>query len=124
MNIAGMARKSPALLLMISWFGLAGFDVLEDLDLPDRFELYSSSADLLPDPGQLQNPPTTLSIPRVIRDFAISVSWSGRPPQLLIGWLYDIPATDIQASQLRRAFSSIGIAQSGIFKSLRTASAE
>jgi hypothetical protein len=40
MNIAAMARKFLALLLiMISWFSVAGFDILED---PNRSEFYSS----------------------------------------------------------------------------------
>jgi hypothetical protein len=43
MNIACMARKFLALLVVVSWLSLAGFDVLEDLDFPDQLELYSST---------------------------------------------------------------------------------
>lgn len=51
MNIAGMARSLPALLMMmISWL-LAGFDVLEN---PNQFELYSSRAARLPLHGQAE----------------------------------------------------------------------
>jgi hypothetical protein len=34
-----MARRSWALLLVLSWIILSGFDVVEDLDLPDEVEL-------------------------------------------------------------------------------------
>ena len=56
MNIACMARKFLALLLITSWIRLSGFDVLEDLDLPDRCELYSSTASPLLDHGQTARP--------------------------------------------------------------------
>jgi hypothetical protein len=52
MNIACMAQKFLALLLIISWISLSGFDVLEDLDFPVRVELYSSTASPLLDHGQ------------------------------------------------------------------------
>jgi hypothetical protein len=44
-----MARKFLALLLIISWLSLSGFDVLEDLDFRDQVELYSSTASPLLD---------------------------------------------------------------------------
>jgi len=56
MNIACMARKFLALLLITSWISLSGFDVLEDLDLPDQFELYSSTASPLLDHGRTARP--------------------------------------------------------------------
>lgn len=52
MNIACMAHRSLALLLIISWLSLSGFDVLEDLDFPDQIELYSSTASPLLDHGR------------------------------------------------------------------------
>jgi hypothetical protein len=52
MNIAGMARRLLALLMMISWL-LAGFDVLEN---PNQFELYSCRAARLPIHGQAEKP--------------------------------------------------------------------
>jgi hypothetical protein len=52
-----MARTFLALLLMmISWFRVAGFDVLEDPDLSDRFELYCSRAARLLDHGRTARP--------------------------------------------------------------------
>ena len=47
-----MARKFLALLLIMSWLSLSGFDVLEDLDFPDQVELYSSTASPLLDHGR------------------------------------------------------------------------
>ena len=38
-----MLRKRLALLLALSWVILSGYDVIEDLDLPDRIALHSSS---------------------------------------------------------------------------------
>jgi hypothetical protein len=52
MNIAAMARKFLALLMIISWL-LAGFDVLEN---SNQFELYSSRPPRLPDHGQTAKP--------------------------------------------------------------------
>jgi hypothetical protein len=52
MNIACMARRFLALILIISWLSLSGFDVLEDLDFPNQIELYSSTASPLLDHGQ------------------------------------------------------------------------
>jgi hypothetical protein len=52
MNIASMAQKFLALLLIISWLSLSGFDVLEDLDFPDQVELHSSPAVPLFDHGR------------------------------------------------------------------------
>jgi hypothetical protein len=37
-----MLRKSLAVLLVLSWVILSGFDVVEDLDLPDEVELCHS----------------------------------------------------------------------------------
>jgi hypothetical protein len=39
-----MLRKSLAVLLVLSWIILSGFDVVEDLDLPDQVELSKSAA--------------------------------------------------------------------------------
>jgi hypothetical protein len=47
-----MARKFLALLLILSWLSLSGFDVLEDLDIPDQVDLYSSTASPLLDHGR------------------------------------------------------------------------
>ena len=52
MNIACMARRFLALLLIISWLSLSGFDVLEDLDFPNQIELYSSTVSPLLDHGR------------------------------------------------------------------------
>jgi hypothetical protein len=53
MNIAGIARRLLALLMiMISWL-LAGFDVLEN---PNQFEPYSSRAARLPVHGHAEKP--------------------------------------------------------------------
>jgi hypothetical protein len=52
MNIAGMARRLLALLMMIFWL-LAGFDVLEN---PNQLELYSFRAARLPVHGQAEKP--------------------------------------------------------------------
>jgi hypothetical protein len=38
-----MLRKRLALLLAFSWVILSGYDVIEDLDLPDRIALHSPS---------------------------------------------------------------------------------
>ena len=38
-----MLRRFIALLLVFSWIGLSGFDVTEDLDLPDQIEFQSST---------------------------------------------------------------------------------
>jgi hypothetical protein len=38
-----MLRRRLALLLIFSWAILSGFDVIEDLDLPDQVELHNSS---------------------------------------------------------------------------------
>ena len=38
-----MLRKRLALLLAFSWVILSGYDVSEDLDLPDRIALHSAS---------------------------------------------------------------------------------
>ncbi len=38
-----MLRKRLALLLALSWVILSGYDVIEDLDLPDRIALHSAS---------------------------------------------------------------------------------
>ena len=38
-----MLRKRLALLLALSWVILSGYDVIEDLDLPDRIALHSPS---------------------------------------------------------------------------------
>jgi hypothetical protein len=37
-----MLRRSLAVLLVLSWIILSGFDVVEDLDLPDAIELCNS----------------------------------------------------------------------------------
>ena len=52
MNIAAMARKFLALILMLISWSLAGFDVLED---PSRFQLHCSGARLV-DHGQTLKP--------------------------------------------------------------------
>jgi hypothetical protein len=39
-----MLRKLVAVLLVLSWVILSGFDVVEDLDLPDEVELCSSKS--------------------------------------------------------------------------------
>ncbi|HUC99340.1 MAG TPA: hypothetical protein VMR88_12720 [Candidatus Polarisedimenticolaceae bacterium] len=36
-----MLRKRLALLLALSWVILSGYDVIEDLDLPDRIEIHN-----------------------------------------------------------------------------------
>jgi hypothetical protein len=36
-----MLRKWLALLLALSWVILSGYDVIEDLDLPDRIEIHN-----------------------------------------------------------------------------------
>jgi hypothetical protein len=38
-----MLRRFVALLLVFSWIILSGYDVVEDLDLPDQIEVQSSS---------------------------------------------------------------------------------
>ena len=38
-----MLRKRLALLLALSWVILSGYDVIEDLDFPDRIELQNSA---------------------------------------------------------------------------------
>jgi hypothetical protein len=38
-----MLRKRLALLVALSWVILSGYDVIEDLDLPDRIALHSPS---------------------------------------------------------------------------------
>ena len=38
-----MLRKRLALLVALSWVILSGYDVIEDLDLPDRIALHSSA---------------------------------------------------------------------------------
>ena len=38
-----MLRKLLGLLLVFSWISLSGFDVTEDLDLPDQMEFQSST---------------------------------------------------------------------------------
>ena len=38
-----MLRKRLALLLALSWVILSGYDVIEDLDFPDRMELHNSA---------------------------------------------------------------------------------
>jgi hypothetical protein len=45
-----MLRKSLAVLLVLSWVILSGFDVVEDLDLPDEVEVGKSAAAEFP-PG-------------------------------------------------------------------------
>ena len=52
MNIACMAQRLLALLVIIFWLGLSGIDVLEDLDFPDQVALSSSSATPLLDHGR------------------------------------------------------------------------
>ncbi|MCE3240287.1 MAG: hypothetical protein K0Q83_794 [Deltaproteobacteria bacterium] len=46
-----MLRKRLALLLVLSWVILSGYDVIEDLDLPDRIELHNSADALFRGPG-------------------------------------------------------------------------
>jgi len=46
-----MLPKRLALLLVFSWVILSGFDVIEDLDLPDQIELHNSSDALSRGPG-------------------------------------------------------------------------
>lgn len=38
-----MLKRLLALLLVFSWISLSGFDVTEDLDLPDQIEFHSST---------------------------------------------------------------------------------
>lgn len=52
MNIACMAQRLLALLVIIFWLGLSGIDALEDLDFPDHVGLSSSTATPLLDQGQ------------------------------------------------------------------------
>jgi hypothetical protein len=40
-----MLKRSVALLLVFSWTILSGYDVVEDLDLPDQVEFQSSTDD-------------------------------------------------------------------------------
>jgi hypothetical protein len=47
-----MARNFLALLLIMFWLSLSGFDILEDLDFADQVELYSSTASPLLDHGR------------------------------------------------------------------------
>jgi hypothetical protein len=42
-----MLRRFVALFLVFSWIILSGFDVVEDLDLPDQIEFQSSSDDAI-----------------------------------------------------------------------------
>ena len=46
-----MLRKPLALLLALSWAILSGYDVIEDLDFPDRIELHNSAETLFRGPG-------------------------------------------------------------------------
>jgi hypothetical protein len=43
-----MLRRAISVVLVFSWVILAGIDVLEDLDLPDRIEFQCSSKTTLP----------------------------------------------------------------------------
>jgi hypothetical protein len=43
-----MLRKSLAVLLVLSWVILSGFDVVEDLDLPDELQVCNSRAPDVP----------------------------------------------------------------------------
>ena len=117
-----MARKFLALLgIMLSWFFVAGFDVLK---VPNRSEFYSSPAARLPD----QRQPT-----RLTESFIGSVDQSRlryfhvmeqREAPLLMGSTAPSETLDkVHNSAVPR--SSIGTAQSRIFKSsFRTTSAE
>jgi hypothetical protein len=122
MNIAAMARKFLALLvIMIPWFSVAGFDVLED---PDRPEFYSSPDARLPDQRQTA---------RLTESFIGSFDHSRlryfhiveqREAPVLMGSTATSETLDkVHNSALPR--SSIETAQSRILKfSFRTASAE
>ena len=46
-----MLRKRLALLLVLSWVILSGYDVVEDLDLPDGIELHNPTDALSRGPG-------------------------------------------------------------------------
>jgi hypothetical protein len=46
-----MPRKPLALVLALSWVILSGYDVIEDLDLPDRIELHTPTDGLSRGPG-------------------------------------------------------------------------
>jgi hypothetical protein len=46
-----MLRKRLALLLALSWVILSGYDVIEDLDLPEQTELHNSADALSRGPG-------------------------------------------------------------------------
>jgi hypothetical protein len=121
MNIAAMARKFLALLLIISWFSGAGFDVLER---PNRSEFYSSPAARLRDHRQTA---------RLTENFIGSVGHSRlryfhfmeqREARLLIGSTAPWQKLD-KVHESAVPPSTIGTAQSRIFKfSFRTASAE
>jgi hypothetical protein len=47
-----MLRKALAMLLILSWVVLSGFDLLEDLELPSLVSVQSPIDDALPNIGQ------------------------------------------------------------------------
>jgi hypothetical protein len=105
MNIAGMARRFLALLLiMISWFRVAGFDVLEDPDLSDRFELYCSRAAPLLGHGQTARPTEKFIDSAGHSRVSYFRFMEQRAAQRLIG---ATTLAHIQASQLRPALDQI-----------------
>jgi hypothetical protein len=83
MNIADMAQNSLALLMMISWFRFARFDVLEDRRSAGVLELSYCHGNRVLDSGQSPTHPPTLSFPRITGDFIFGFM-ERRPAQLLV----------------------------------------
>jgi hypothetical protein len=52
MDISDMLRKFLAAVLVLSWIGLSGFDVLEDLKPPAQLEVHSPADGHLPALGE------------------------------------------------------------------------
>jgi hypothetical protein len=75
MNIAGMAQNSLALLMMISWFRFARFDVLEDRRSAGVLELSYCHGNRVLDSGQSPTHPPTLSFRESLAT-SFSISWT------------------------------------------------
>jgi hypothetical protein len=81
-----MAQRFLALPLMrISWFRVADFDVLEDPDLSDRFELYCSRPARLLDHDRTARPAERFSDSGSHSRFRYLCLMEQRAAQLLIG---------------------------------------
>ena len=81
-----MFRKVLAVLLMVSWVILSGYDLLEDLDVPSQVGVHSATEGSPPNVGQ-----------RI--DLVNNIVESADRPRLFDAELFELPGIDLAVAR-------------------------